>query len=135
MTPLPVPVRDVRVRVRMNACCGPFALVVADFEPPGADGALEVVSAVSERRLPAEFLPALREGLLEGLGEVTAAVLITDGAFHEVDSSELGYRIAGREGGRAALVGAGLLPPREADALRWATWPGRPRPGRKRNRP
>ncbi|PJN38652.1 hypothetical protein CG747_21325 [Streptomyces sp. CB02959] len=127
MTGLPVPVPDVSVRVRLNVgACGPYAHIVAHFEPPGADGGLELLSAVPQARLPREYLPALRTGLLEGLAGVDAAVLITDGTFHEVDSCELGYRIAGAQAGRAALIGAGLLPPEEAGALRWASWPGRP---------
>lgn len=55
---------------------------------------------------------------------MAAAVLLTGGTFHEVDSSEYGYRIAGQQAGRAALIGSGLLPAQGADALRWATWPG-----------
>ena len=129
MTGLPVPVPDVRVRVAMNVgSCGPYAHIVADFEPPGAGGGLELLNIVREKRLPAEYLPALREGLLQGLDGVAAAVLITDGSFHEVDSCELGYRIAGRQAARAALIGAGLLPQEEADSLRWVTWPGRRKP-------
>ncbi len=135
MKGLPLPVPDVCVRVLLNrGACGPYAHVVASFEPPGAGGGFELLSAVPERRLPAEYLPAVREGIVEGLDGVAAAVLVTDGTFHEVDSSELGYRIAGREAGRAALVGAGLLPPQEAEALRWASWPGRPRPRRQKAR-
>ncbi|MFI8002497.1 hypothetical protein [Streptomyces sp. NPDC086010] len=131
MTDLPSPVRGVTVRVLMGiGACGPYAHVVADFEPPGTGGGFELFSAVPERRLPAEFVPALRAGLLEGLDGVAAAVLVTDGTFHEVDSSEFGYRIAGVQAGRAARVGAGLLPPEAGDALRWATWPGRRDPAR-----
>ncbi|WP_148589913.1 hypothetical protein [Streptomyces sp. WAC01526] len=65
-----------------------------------------------------EFLPALRADLLEGLNGVSAAVLLTNGAYHEMDSSDYGYRIAGQEAGRAALIGTGLLPPCEAETLR-----------------
>lgn len=86
---------------------------MARFEPPGADGETELLSAVPEDRLPPEFLPSVRAGLLDGLNGVAAAVLLTDGTFHEVDSSEYGYAIAGREAGRAALIGAGLLPPED----------------------
>ncbi|MER0243715.1 hypothetical protein AAHZ94_17205 [Streptomyces sp. HSW2009] len=129
MTGLPVPVSQVHVRVNLNiGACGPYAHIVADFEPPGPGGGFELLSVVPEARLHAEFLPALRDGLLEGLDGVAAAVLITDGSHHEVDSSEYGYKIAGQEAGRAALIGAGLLPPAEADTLRWAKWPGRLRP-------
>ncbi|MEU9112922.1 hypothetical protein AB0D04_14320 [Streptomyces sp. NPDC048483] len=129
MTGLPVPVPDVRVRVRMNVgSCGPYAHIDADFAPPGPDGGLELLNAVPAARLPPEYLPALRVGLLEGLDGVAAAVLLKDGHYHEVDSSEFGYRIAGQQAGRAARIGAGLLPPEEADTLRWVTWPGRLRP-------
>ncbi|MFI2078675.1 hypothetical protein [Streptomyces triculaminicus] len=132
MTGLPVSVPDVCVRVRLNSgACGPYAHIVADFEPPGPDGGLELLNAVPSARLPTEYLPALREGLLEGLGGVAAGVLLTDGTYHDVDSCELGYKIAGQQAARAALIGAGLLPPEAADSLRWATWPGRPRPRRR----
>ncbi|MFI0915148.1 hypothetical protein [Streptomyces abikoensis] len=107
--------------------CGPYAHIVADVEPPGPDGGLELLSLLPERRLPSEYLPWLKEGLWEGLGGVAAAVLVTDGSFHDVDSCELGYKIAGQQAGRAALIGAGLLPPEAAATLRWATWPGMPR--------
>ncbi|MEV5377662.1 hypothetical protein AB0L26_17040 [Streptomyces nondiastaticus] len=130
---LPVPVPGIRARVTLNiGGCGPYAHIVADFEPPGPGGAaLELISVVPKRRLPKAMLPALREGLLEGLGGVGAAVLVTDGSFDEVSSWDLGYRMAGREAGRAALIGAGLLPPEAAGALRWTTWPGQPRPKRR----
>ncbi|MFD9501322.1 hypothetical protein [Streptomyces sp. NPDC060035] len=105
--------------------CGPYAHIVAHFEPPGSDAEFELISVAPERQLPAEYLPALRAGLLEGLDGVAAAVLITEGSFSEVDSSEYGYRIAGRQAGRAALIASGLLPPAEGDDLRWADWPGR----------
>ncbi|WKU44592.1 hypothetical protein Q3V23_11120 [Streptomyces sp. VNUA116] len=130
---LPVPVPGIRARVTLNiGGCGPYAHIVADFEPPGpGGGVLELISIVPKRRLPKAMLPALREGLLEGLGGVSAAVLVTDGSFDEVSSWDLGYRMAGREAGRAALIGAGLLPPEAAGTLRWTTWPGQPRPKRR----
>ncbi|MFB7763698.1 hypothetical protein [Streptomyces xiamenensis] len=136
VTDLPVAVADVCVRVRKNiGACGPYAHVVVQFEPPGQAG-VELLSTVPQDRLPAEFLPALREGLLEGLAGVAAAVQVTDGTFHDVDSSERGYTIAGREAGRAALIGAGLLPLEEAGSLRWTTWPRMPEPVRvRRGRP
>ncbi|MET9646221.1 hypothetical protein [Streptomyces syringium] len=55
----------------------------------------------------------------------------TDGTFHDVDSCERGCEIAGREAGRAALIGAGLLSPDQASTLRWVSWPGQSRPRRR----
>ncbi|ARF52843.1 hypothetical protein [Streptomyces gilvosporeus] len=128
MVGLPVPVPGVRVCVVMNrGGCGPFACFDADFEPPGGEGGLELLSAVPERQLPVEFLPAIREGLAQGLGDVSAAILLTDGYFHETDSWPSAYRIGAEQAGRAALIGAGLLPSEEAGSLRWVHWPGSPR--------
>lgn len=117
---------------RIIGSCGPFAKIVADFEPPGTPGETEIFCTATEEQIPAEYLPAVADGLREGLGEVAAEVLITGGAFHDVDSSAYAYRMAGYEAGRAALVAAGLLPESAAAELRYATWPGRKRPKRKR---
>ncbi|MFJ7267943.1 hypothetical protein ACIQV3_15035 [Streptomyces sp. NPDC099050] len=126
---LPVPVPGVTARVLMQTNCGPYAYIAADFEPPGPGGLTEVLNAVpAERRLPEVYAACVRAGIVRGLDGVAASVLLTDAHFHDVDSSEYGYRLAGLEAGRAALVACGLLPPEEADSLRWADWPGRPRP-------
>ncbi|MCX4781126.1 hypothetical protein [Streptomyces sp. NBC_01264] len=126
---LPVPVYGVTVRVLMQTNCGPYAYIAADFEPPGPGGPTEVLNAVpAERRLPEVYAACVRAGIVRGLDGVAASVLLTDAHVHEVDASEYGYRLAGLEAGRAALVASGLLPPEEADSLRWADWPGRPRP-------
>ncbi|MEU3301860.1 hypothetical protein ABZ729_18810 [Streptomyces sp. NPDC006678] len=125
MAGLPVPVHGVRVAFQY-ICCGPFARLTADFEPPGDGDEPDIVNTVPDELLPAEYLPAIRAGLLEGLDGVAARVRITDGRHHEVDSSEYGFKMAGRMAGRAALVGAGLLPPEEAEQLPKVTWPGKP---------
>ncbi|AWZ08052.1 MULTISPECIES: hypothetical protein [unclassified Streptomyces] len=125
---LPVPVYGVSARVLMQTNCGPYAYIAADFEPPGRDGLTEVLNAVPAALLPEFYVPCVRAGIVRGLDGVAASVLLTDARFHDVDSSEYGYRLAGLEAGRAALVASGLLPPEEADSLRWADWPGRPRP-------
>ncbi|MGW3323589.1 hypothetical protein [Streptomyces virginiae] len=129
MTGLPVSVPGVSARVVMQIGCGPYAYIVVDFEPPGADGASEFLHTVREERLPHEFLPAVFEGIREGLGEVAARVRVTDGGFHEVDSRDDGYRLAGLYAGRAALAGAGLGPPPENQGRQiTVSWPGKPRP-------
>lgn len=125
---LPVPVYGVSARVLMQTNCGPFAYIAADFEPPGRDGRTEVLNALPDRLLPEVYVSCVRAGIVRGLDGAAASVLLTDARFHEADSSEYGYRLAGLEAGRAALVASGLLPPEEADSLRWADWPGRPRP-------
>lgn len=125
---LPVSVRGVSVRVAMQVNRGPYAYIAADFEPPGPGGRTEILNAVRSCALPEQYVPCVRAGIERGLEGVAASVLLTDAGFHPADSSEYGYRLAGLEAGRAALVASGVLPPEEADSLRWAQWPGRGRP-------
>lgn len=127
MAGLPVPVRGIRVRFHYVAGCGPFADITADFEPPGAGGGPEFTTTVPDEQLPPEYVAAFRAGVAEGLDGVSAAVLITAGRHHLVDSSEYGFKTAGRMAARAALVGAGLLPREEAHQLTKVTWPDKPR--------
>ncbi|MFJ3960160.1 hypothetical protein [Streptomyces sp. NPDC090036] len=63
MTGLPVSVPGVSDRVAMQTGCGPYAYIVADFEPPGPDGESEFRHTVADRRLPHDFLPAVWEGI------------------------------------------------------------------------
>ncbi|MEV3988980.1 hypothetical protein AB0J57_08715 [Streptomyces sp. NPDC049837] len=132
MAALPVPVPGVAVRYWYVGACGPFALFDADFEPPGPDGESELLNLVPAKLLPPEYADALWEGVQEGLRGTTAAVLLTHGRYHEVDSSERAFREAGEMAGRAALVRAGLLPPEEGPPERFVRAPAaraRPRKG------
>ncbi|MGW2558030.1 hypothetical protein ACWCXB_02050 [Streptomyces sp. NPDC001514] len=123
--------RDVRVRIQSVGACGPFARITVDFEPPAAGGEAEFRNTVPEEDLPAEYLHALWVGLQGGLDGVAAVVTLTQGRHHEVDSSEYGFKLAGEMAGRAALVGAGLLPSEEAERLTKVSWPGKPgKPGK-----
>ena len=85
---------------------GQFARVVIDLEPltDGADGATyEFVNKVTGGRVPREYIPsvdqgaqeAMQYGILAGYPLVDVKVTLTDGAYHEVDSSEMAFKIAG----------------------------------------
>jgi elongation factor G len=85
---------------------GQFARVVIDLEPltDGADGATyEFVNKVTGGRVPKEYIPsvdqgaqeAMQYGILAGYPLVDIKVTLTDGAYHEVDSSEMAFKIAG----------------------------------------
>jgi len=84
---------------------GQFAKVIIKLEPlETGDGALyEFVSKVSGGRVPREYIPsvdagaqdAMQYGVLAGYPLVGIKLTLLDGAYHEVDSSEMAFKIAG----------------------------------------
>jgi elongation factor G len=83
---------------------GQFAKVLIDVEPSGGDGGgYEFENKVTGGRIPREYIPAvdagcqeaMEFGVLAGYPLVDVKVTLTDGAYHEVDSSELAFKIAG----------------------------------------
>jgi elongation factor G len=83
---------------------GQFGRVIIDLEPTGGDGGgYEFENKVTGGRIPREYIPsvdtgcqeAAEFGVLAGYPMVDVKVTLTDGAFHEVDSSELAFKIAG----------------------------------------
>jgi len=82
---------------------GQYAKVVGTFEPfESPDKSYEFVSKVVGGRIPKEFIPAVDEGfvdqmakgLLIGFPVVGVKATLTDGAYHDVDSSYLAFKIA-----------------------------------------
>jgi elongation factor G len=85
---------------------GQFAKIVITVEPleKTADGALyEFVNKVTGGRVPREYIPsvdagaqdAMQYGVLAGYPLVGIKVTLEDGSYHEVDSSEMAFKIAG----------------------------------------
>jgi elongation factor G len=83
---------------------GQYARVIIDLEPTGGDGGgYEFENKVTGGRVPREYIPsvdagcqeAAEFGVLAGYPMVDVKVTLTDGAYHEVDSSELAFKIAG----------------------------------------
>jgi elongation factor G len=84
---------------------GQFAKVQIAMGPLGADaeGTYEFVNKVTGGRIPREYIPAVDQGAQEGMqsgplaGYPLTGVKFTllDGAYHDVDSSELAFKIAG----------------------------------------
>jgi elongation factor G len=83
---------------------GQYARVVINLEPTGGDGGgYEFQNKITGGRIPREYIPsvdagcqeAAEFGVLAGYPMVDVRVTLTDGAYHEVDSSELAFKIAG----------------------------------------
>jgi elongation factor G len=100
--------------VRQTGGRGQFGHVYLTMEPNEPGGGYEFESRIVGGAVPRDFIPAVDEGVREALeGGVIAGypmvdvrVELTDGSYHEVDSSELAFKIAGsmaaKEGARRA---------------------------------
>jgi elongation factor G len=82
---------------------GQYAKVLINLEPLPTGSGYEFVNAITGGRIPKEYIPAVDEGIqdamqfgvLAGYPVEDVKVTLTDGAYHDVDSSELAFRIAG----------------------------------------
>ncbi|MDT7727677.1 MAG: elongation factor [Actinomycetota bacterium] len=93
------------VHKKQTGGSGQFAKVIVKLEPlETTDGALyEFVNKVSGGRVPREYIPsvdagaqdAMQYGVLAGYPLVGLKFTLLDGAYHEVDSSEMAFKIAG----------------------------------------
>jgi elongation factor G len=101
---------------------GQYAKVMINLEPTGGDGGgYEFENKITGGRIPREYIPsvdtgcqeAAEFGVLAGYPIVDVKVTLTDGAYHEVDSSELAFKIAGSMAFKraAALADPVLLEP------------------------
>lgn len=96
---------------------GQFAKVLVSFEPLAENeegNTYEFVDAVTGGRVPREYIPsvdagiqaAMENGVLAGFPMVGVKATLEDGAYHDVDSSEMAFKIAGqmvfREGAKRA---------------------------------
>ncbi|MCA3633933.1 MAG: elongation factor G [Methylobacterium sp.] len=102
---------------------GQFARIKFTVEPNEAGKGFQFESKVIGGTVPKEFIPGVEKGLesvigsgpLAGFPVVDVKVTLTDGAYHEVDSSAIAFEIAARQGLREAFqkkeAGAVLLEP------------------------
>jgi elongation factor G len=82
---------------------GQYGRVIINVEPMPAGAGYEFVNQITGGRIPKEYIPAVDEGIqdamqfgvLAGYPVDDVKVTLIDGAYHDVDSSELAFRIAG----------------------------------------
>jgi elongation factor G len=107
--------------VRQTGGRGQYAHVILDFEPVQRGAGFEFVDKVTGGAIPKEFIPAVGQGIREALDSgvlggypvVDIRARLVGGSYHEVDSSELSFKIAGSMAFREAMPKAGpvLLEP------------------------
>jgi elongation factor G len=89
--------------VRQTGGRGQYGHVVINLEPTGPGGGYEFVDKITGGVIPKEYIPAvdagiqeaLTNGVLAGYPVVDVRVTLTFGSYHDVDSSEMAYKIAG----------------------------------------
>jgi elongation factor G len=89
--------------VRQTGGRGQFAHVYIDLEPTGPGGGYEFINKISGGKIPREYIPSVDQGIQEaaeggvlaGYPLVDVRATLTDGSYHEVDSSEMAFKIAG----------------------------------------
>jgi len=82
---------------------GQYGKVIIDLEPLRTGSGYEFVNAITGGRIPKEYIPAVDEGIqdamqfgvLAGYPVEDVKVTLIDGGYHDVDSSELAFKIAG----------------------------------------
>ena len=99
------------VHKKQTGGSGQFARVIMTVEPSESGEGLEFVSKVVGGNIPKEFVPAIEKGIgsamqngiVAGYPVIDVRVTLTDGAYHEVDSSAIAFEIAGRAAFREAM--------------------------------
>ncbi|HTY21805.1 MAG TPA: elongation factor G [Desulfomonilaceae bacterium] len=89
--------------VKQTGGKGQFAEVVLEVEPARDGKVLEFIDKITGGAIPREFIQpvhegirtAMESGILAGYPVVDIKVTLSDGKFHEVDSSEMAFRTAG----------------------------------------
>ncbi|MCA1697064.1 MAG: elongation factor G, partial [Actinobacteria bacterium] len=98
------PVEKVELRyVKQSGGKGQYGHVVIDAEPTGEGGGYEFINKITGGRIPQEYIPAVDQGVQEAMASgvlagypvVDIRITLKDGSFHDVDSSEMAFKIAG----------------------------------------
>jgi elongation factor G len=109
------PKEKVEVRyVKQTGGKGQYAHCVIDIEPTGPGGGYEFVNKITGGKIPTEYIPAVDQGVQEAMASgvlagypvVDIRVTLKDGSAHDVDSSEMSFKICGsmvfKEGAKKA---------------------------------
>jgi len=97
--------------VRQSGGHGQFGHCWIEIEPLEDRSGFEFVSSIKGGAIPQEFIPAVKKGVedalavgpLAGYPVLGVKVILQDGSYHDVDSSEMAFRIAGSMATKSAI--------------------------------
>jgi elongation factor G len=103
--------------IRQTGGRGQYGHVWITVEPSEKGKGFEFVNKVVGGSIPREYIPAVEKGIVEaaeggviaGYPVVDVTVCLIEGSYHEVDSSEMAFKIAGSMAFKAACKGAGPI--------------------------
>ncbi len=89
--------------VRQTGGHGQYGHVIIELEPMERGGGFEFINRIRGVAIPRQFIPsvevgikeAMETGVVAGYPMIDVKVTLVDGSYHEVDSSELAFRVAG----------------------------------------
>ncbi|MBM3245952.1 MAG: elongation factor G [Candidatus Omnitrophica bacterium] len=98
--------------IRQTGGRGQYGHVVLEVGPQPVGGGFKFINSIKGGAIPQSFIPAVEKGIVEALQKgvlagypvVDVQVDLVDGSFHEVDSSELAFKIAASIGFKEAFM-------------------------------
>jgi elongation factor G len=106
------PVQKVQGKfVRQTGGRGQYGHVVIDLEPAQPGEGYEFLDRIVGGKVPKEYIPAvdlgiqeaMESGILAGYPVVDVRVSLVDGSYHDVDSSEIAFKVAGSMAFKSAM--------------------------------
>ncbi len=96
---------------------GQYGHCVIDITPLGRGEGFKFVNKIKGGSIPSEFIPPIEKGVIEamekgvllGFPMVDLQVTLVDGSYHDVDSSDIAFKIAGSMALQAAAKQAGMV--------------------------
>ncbi|MDQ3541999.1 MAG: elongation factor G, partial [Chloroflexota bacterium] len=97
--------------VRQSGGKGQYGHAIVEFEPQERGAGYECVDGIVGGSIPREYIPAVNAGIRESLDSggnagfpvVDVKARLVDGSYHDVDSSEMAFKIAGSLSVKVAL--------------------------------